>query len=267
LLSLVGLTSSATPAASKVLQEPSQTPDTKTESKIKLTKSQQESAATKNDSTIKLTKTAGEQQAGQDVVSEKVGADHVVHKHIAGVKYEKQNTGSNAGKTEMKVDPAKLSKATAENTAARDAAQNKKFAKSSAETHAGKTEQTVKLTNADAASKDAAKLSKASTENTAIQDSQIKKVKTVTGESNAVKSDIGKKERKAGKDQQDALTVKQKTSSGKTNDSSKGVLIGLSEAQKNDTQKKALKNAAESNAAQKSADIKLQKQTDKASPK
>jgi hypothetical protein len=224
LLSLVGFAGSSTPATSQVLKGSSATPETKTESQVKGDKVSQENAAAQNDTSKKMRKAGGEQQANKDVVTEKVGPDQV--------------------KTEMKVDPSKLRKTTAENTAAQDAAQNKKFVKSSAETKAGKTEQKVKLTNADAASKDASKMTKATTENTAIQDSQIKKVKTATGESNAVQSDIGKK---AHKNQQDALTVKQKVATaGKI---------------------KLQKNAAESNAAQKSAHAKFQKQTGKATPK
>src|SRR5262249_3526828 len=188
LLSLAGLANSAAPATLQVSKGSSPPADTKSESQVKIDKTQQENVAAQNDASKKLRKAGGEQQATKDVVTEKIGPDHIVHKHIAGVKYEKQKT------------------------------------------------------NADAASKDAAKLTKATTENTAIQDSQIKKVKTVTGESNAVQSDLGKKHRKAGGDQRDALTVKQKvvdnavgqrnTGSGKTNNSSKGVLIGLSQAQK-----------------------------------
>src|SRR5262249_39566826 len=150
--------SSSTPAAPQVLKGSSAAPETKNESKIKGDKVQQENAAVQNDASKKLRKAGGEQQAQQDVVTEKVGPDHVVHKHIGGVKYEKQKTEGDAGKT--KIQP-----------------------------------------NLDAGSKDAAKMTKVTRENTAIQDSQIKKVKTVTGESNAVKSHIGKKERKAGKDQ------------------------------------------------------------------
>jgi hypothetical protein len=183
-------------------------------SQIKRDKTEQENAAVKNDASKKLRKAGGEQQAAQDVVTEKIGPDHVVHKHIAGVKYEKQKNESDAGKKEA----------------------------------------TVKLTNADAASKDAAKMTKVTTENTATQNSQIKKNKTVAGESNAVKSDVGTKNRKAGKEQQDAITIKQKSTAG-------------SNGPKNAEWIKGGKSAAESNAAQQDANTKLQKQTEKASPK
>jgi hypothetical protein len=262
LLSLVGFASSSTPATSQVLKGSSATPETKTESQVKGDKVNQENAAAQNDTSKKMRKAGGEQKAQQDVVTEKVGPDHIVHKHIAGVKYEKQKTESNAGKTQMVPDPAKLSKATAENTATQDTAKNKKFIKSSAETKAGKTQQTVKLTNADAASKDAAKMTKASTENTAIQDSQIKKVKTVTGESDAVKSGIHDKWRKAGTENT-AVT-------GEAADKHK---LSKANAEMGDGSVKPAtaipgsvkleKNAAESKAAQQN----LEKKVDKATPK
>ncbi len=217
LLSLVGFTGSGTPAATQVQQGSSQGAETKSESQVKLDKAAKENAASQTDASKKLRKAGGEQKAAQDVVNEKVGPDHIVHKHIAGVKYE---------------DRA-----------------------------AHKTNKANKA-NLDAASKDAAKLTKATNEGTVAQEDP-KKRKAVTAEANAVKNDAGKKLHKAGKEQQDAITIKQKTVSGKTSDSSQKVLIGLSEPQKNDAQKKALKNAAESNAAQQS----VEKKTDKATPK
>ncbi|HMF91436.1 MAG TPA: hypothetical protein VKL40_12395 [Candidatus Angelobacter sp.] len=173
LLSLAGLANSATPATLQVSKGSSPPADTKSESQVKIDKTQQENVAAQNDASKKIRKAGGEQQAAKDVVTEKIGPDHVVHKHIGGVKYEK----------------------------------------SSAETNAGKTENTVKLRQgtSDAASKDAAKMTKAKIESTSIQNSQIKKDKTISGESTAVQSEAGKKHRKA---QQDAITIKQKTTDG-----------------------------------------------------
>ena len=185
LLSLVGFASYSTPATSQVLKGSSATPETKTESQVKGDKVNQENAAAQNDTSKKMRKAGGEQQANKDVVTEKVGPDRNVQ-----VKYSKN------------------AKVTAENKATHDAAQNKKFIKSSAETNAGKTQAKDKF-NADAASKDASKMTKATAENTAIHANQIKKSKTVTSESNAVKNEAGKNYRRAGK-QRDALTVKQK---------------------------------------------------------
>jgi len=202
-----------------VLKGSSQAPDTKTESKVKVDKTQQENAATKNDSTVKLTKSVGEQKAGQDVVSEKVGADHITHMHIAGVKYEKQT--NNTGKEKIEPDYTRHKKSKA---------------------------------NADAASKDAAKLSKTTTENSAIQNSQNKKLHTVTGESNAVKNDAGKKHRKAGQEQPDALTVKQKVAENS---------IGAGGTQATIKLRKTQADGASKDAAQQG----VQKTTDKATPK
>jgi hypothetical protein len=185
LLSLAGLASSSTPGTSQVVKGSSAVPETKNESQIKDDKVNQENAAVQDDASKTMRKAGGEQQANKDVVTEKVGPDRNVE-----VKYSKN------------------AKVTAENKATHDAAQNKKFIKSSAETNAGKTQAKDKF-NADAASKDASKMTKATAENTAIHANQIKKSKTVTSESNAVKNEAGKNYRRAGK-QRDALTVKQK---------------------------------------------------------
>jgi hypothetical protein len=224
LLSLVGLANSASPAVTQVLKGSSQPPDTKTESKVKLDKSQQENAATKNDSTVKLTKSVGEQKAGQDVVSEKVGADHIAHKHIAGVKYEKQTTESDTGKTKIQPEYTRHKKNKAD---------------------------------ADAASKDAAKLTKATNENTAIQDAQNKKVKTVAGESTALKTDAGKKVHKTGNEQTDALTVKQKVVENSVGAGKTQATIKLHKADA------ASKDASKLNTGQQN----VEKATDKATPK
>jgi hypothetical protein len=223
LLSLAGLASSSTPGTSQAVKGSSAGPETKNESQVKGDKVNQENAAVQDDVSKKARKAGGEQRANQDVVNEKVGPDHAVD-----------------------VDWNKLAKFTAERKAAHDAAQNKKFIKSSAETNAGKTQATVKLTNADAASKDAAKMTKARTENTATHEAHIKKVKTFTGESNAVTNEAGKKHRKAGQEQHDALTLKQKAT----------VDAGAGKA-------KFEKNAAETKAAQQN----LEKKADKATPK
>src|SRR5215813_2813429 len=139
LLSLAGFANSATTATAQVVKGSNPPADTKSESQLKLDKTQKENAAAQNDASKKLRKAGGEQQASHDVVTEKIGPDHVRHKHIGGVKYEKSS-----GKTETTVKGGK----------------------------------TKIQPGADAASKDAAKMTKLSTENTAIQDSQIKKLKT-----------------------------------------------------------------------------------------
>jgi len=177
LLSLAGFANSATTATAQVVKGSNPPADTKSESQLKLDKTQKENAAAQSDASKKLRKAGGEQQASHDVVTEKIGPDHVRHKHIGGVKYEKSSAETNSGKTETTVKGGK----------------------------------TKIQPGADAASKDAAKMTKLSTENTAIQDSQIKKLKTSAGESSAVKTDLEKKHRKAG---QDAITIKQKTTDG-----------------------------------------------------
>jgi hypothetical protein len=107
LLSLVGFANSAAPAASQVLKGSNPAPETKNESQVKGDKIKQEDAAVQNDASKKLRKAGGEQQATQDVVTEKIGPDHVVHKHIAGVKYEDGRKADAASK-----DAAKVTKAT-----------------------------------------------------------------------------------------------------------------------------------------------------------
>jgi hypothetical protein len=223
LLSLAGLASSSTPGTSQAVKDSSAGPETKNESQVKGDKANQENAAVQDDVSKKMRKAGGEQKANQDVVTEKVGPDRNVQ-----VKYSKR------------------AKVTAERNATTDAKYNKKFIKASAEANAGKTQATAKLTTADAASKDAAKMTKATTENSATHEFTIKKAKTFTGESNAVTNEAGKKYHKAGKEQHDALTVKQKAT----------VDAGAGKA-------KFEKNAAETKAAQEN----LEKKADKATPK
>lgn len=231
LLSLVGLANSATPACTQVSTGSSQLPDTKTESKVKLDKTQQESAATKNDSTVKLKKNIGEQKAGQDVVSEKIGADHIVHKHIAGVKYEKQTK----------------------------------------ETNAGKTQATIKLTNADAASKDAAKMTKAKTESTAAGQESIGKGEQKHWETSAVKNEVVQKGRKAGSEHADAASKDaaklSKTKNEYTSAHTHGVKGGRKAGAEQDALTVKQKIAAESKGTKNAEWIKAgKKQTDKQGP-
>jgi hypothetical protein len=133
LLSAAGLAGTASSSAAQVVKgEPSD--KTQTSSTIKNGKSNQENKAataealgkgeqkkwsetnsTKNDAAIKYRKAGGEQKAAQDVVSEKVGPDHIVHKHIAGVKYEKSQTASHADASSK--DASKMAKTAKENTA------------------------------------------------------------------------------------------------------------------------------------------------------
>lgn len=114
LLSAAGL-AGATSAAGQVLKPGSnQGQKSQNESTIKLNKVRQEKAAVKSKDVDKSSKVASEQKAAQDVVTEKVGADHIVHKHIAGVKYEdakKTNKTSKASLDAGSKDASKMTKA------------------------------------------------------------------------------------------------------------------------------------------------------------
>lgn len=90
LLSLAGLASSSTPAASQVAKGSNPAPETKNESQVKLDKVKQENAGAQDDASKKLRKAGGEQQAAKDVVSEKIGPDHLTHKHIKRIKHKEQ---------------------------------------------------------------------------------------------------------------------------------------------------------------------------------
>jgi hypothetical protein len=116
LLSAVGLAGSTASSAAQVLKGSDQGEKTQKESTIKGEKSTQENHASKDAAAIKLRKAGGEQQANKDVVSEKVGPDHIVHKHIAGVKYEKAQAASHADAASK--DASKTTKSTKENAAA-----------------------------------------------------------------------------------------------------------------------------------------------------
>jgi hypothetical protein len=116
LLSAAGLAGSAASATAQAVKGSEPGDKTQTSSTIKNAKSNQENKAAKNDAAIKYRKAGGEQKAGQDVVSEKVGPDHVVQKHIAGVKYEKGQTASHADAASK--DALRTAKTTKENTAA-----------------------------------------------------------------------------------------------------------------------------------------------------
>jgi hypothetical protein len=117
--------------------------------------------------------------------------------------------GSSAGPETKNESQVKDDKVKQENAAVKDDA-SKTMRKAGGEQQANKDVVTEKVgPDADAASKDAAKMTKARAENTANHKHKIKKVKWITGESNAVQNEAGKKYRKAGKEQ-DALTVKQK---------------------------------------------------------
>jgi hypothetical protein len=90
LLSLAGFANSATPATPQVVKGSNPPADTKSESQIKLDKTKQENAGAQNDASKKLRKAGGEQQAAQDVVTEKVGPDHLTHRHIKRIKHKEQ---------------------------------------------------------------------------------------------------------------------------------------------------------------------------------
>jgi len=107
LLSLAGFANSATTATAQVVKGSNPPADTKSESQLKLDKTQKENAAAQSDASKKLRKAGGEQQASHDVVTEKIGPDHVSHKHIGGVKYEKSSAETNSGKTETTVKGGK----------------------------------------------------------------------------------------------------------------------------------------------------------------
>ena len=120
LLSVAGLASSAAPAGAQVPKGPEQGEQTKTETKIKFNKAKQENDAAATAAAKKERKAGGEQQATKDVVNEKVGSDQIVHKHIAGTKYEKSAQADAASK-----DAAKMTKASSENAAAKDVVSEK----------------------------------------------------------------------------------------------------------------------------------------------
>jgi hypothetical protein len=137
LLSMAGLAGSAAPATGQVLKGSQPSNKTKAESSLKYGKAQQENNAAASGAAKKERKADGEQQAAQDVVNEKVGADQIVHKHIAGVKYEKQASSDAASK-----DAAKMTKVRNESTATQDSQIKKAKAgaaeSSAAENDAGK---------------------------------------------------------------------------------------------------------------------------------
>jgi hypothetical protein len=206
LLSLVGLASSSTPAASQVLKGSNPAPETKNESQVKLDKSKQENAGAQNDASKKLRKAGGEQQAAQDVVTEKVGADQITHKHIKRIKHKEQmgdgsvkpgaqaTTGSGeafgvenpttiggagAGKTKVQdVHIKKAVKATSEASAIQSGIQDKR----------GKTGEEARAANASIKAKD--KWKKA---NTQMGDGSVVKGEKIATENNALKQDAAKK--------------------------------------------------------------------------
>jgi hypothetical protein len=136
LLSVAGLASSAAPAGAQVPKGPEQGEQTKTETKIKFNKAKQENDAAATAAAKKERKAGGEQQATKDVVNEKVGSDQIVHKHIAGIKYEKSAQADAASK-----DAAKVNKASTENAAAKATI---KMNKSAAEADASKKAALIK---------------------------------------------------------------------------------------------------------------------------
>jgi len=122
IFSSFGLASSSASASAQVLKGSDEANKTTTETKIKGNKTKQEkqntldagskdtakvskagteNAAGKSDAQLTMRKAGGEQQAQQDVVTEKIGADNNAHKHIGGVKYEKQSAEQNAAKTDV----------------------------------------------------------------------------------------------------------------------------------------------------------------------
>src|SRR5215472_1478029 len=135
LLSMLGLASSSAPASAQVVKGTPST-DTKSESTVKKSKTAQEDAAGKNAEYLKARKAGGEQNANRDVVNEKIG-NQAAGKHIAGVKYEKNNAEKKAitdgsskkilvglsqpRKTNEKDATIKLTNANAEQSAAKSA--------------------------------------------------------------------------------------------------------------------------------------------------
>jgi hypothetical protein len=113
LLSAAGLAGTAASSAAQAVKGSEPSDKTQAASTIKSDKNKQENQATKDAAAIKMRKAGGEQQANKDVVTEKVGPDHIVHKHIAGVKYEKASHADAGSK-----DGAKMTKSTKENAAA-----------------------------------------------------------------------------------------------------------------------------------------------------
>jgi hypothetical protein len=135
LLSAAGLAGTASSSAAQVVKGSEPGDKTQTASTIKSDKNKQENQATKDAAAVKMRKAGGEQQANKDVVTEKVGPDHIVHKHVAGVKYEKSASHADAASK----DAAKLTKSTAENSAAKTAG-HIKGEKAAANTNAAQNE-------------------------------------------------------------------------------------------------------------------------------
>jgi hypothetical protein len=105
IFSMFGLAGSSAPASTQVVKGSDEANKTTTESKVKssnakLHKAGGENAAGKNDAQLTVRKAGGEQQAQQDVVTEKIGPDKSAHKQIGNVKYEKQSAEGTAGKND-----------------------------------------------------------------------------------------------------------------------------------------------------------------------
>jgi hypothetical protein len=135
LLSAVGLAGTAASSAAQVVKGSEPSDKTQTSSTIKDQKSKQENKAATNDAAIKYRKAGGEQKAAQDVVSEKVGPDHVVQKSQAlshadaaskdaskMAKTAKENTAV-TGQNQIKLDKASKGSKAAQSEAAQKAAQ------------------------------------------------------------------------------------------------------------------------------------------------
>src|SRR5262249_46770628 len=104
IFSMFGLAGSSAAASPQVVKSSDEANKATTESKIKkVNKTGSENAAGKNDAQLTMRKAGGEQQAQQDVVSEKIGPDKASHKHLAGVKYEKHAAEGDAAKNDAAI--------------------------------------------------------------------------------------------------------------------------------------------------------------------
>ena len=197
-LSMVGLVSLATPA-------PAQGDKPK--------KAGVENNAVNNQAAKKARKAGGEQKAAQDVVNEKIGPDHIVHKHIGGVKYESAQAESNASQNQATV---KLHKPNAEKAAGKHDASKKVLIGLSEPQKTGPSEAKIKFHKGNTANTAGDGSVKPSTgggksfgvENpttigggagkTKAQSVHIKKAVKATSEANAIQSGIQDKRGKTG---------------------------------------------------------------------
>lgn len=119
IFSMFGLAGSSAGASAQAVKGSDEANKATTESKVKsskeakLHKAGSENAAGKTDAQITMRKAGGEQQAQQEVVTEKIGPDKSAHKHVGNVKYEKQGAEGAAAKNDA---AAKATKTGAEHS-------------------------------------------------------------------------------------------------------------------------------------------------------